>query len=302
MRAFRYSFGEAIASLSRGWRSSVLSVVTITAALVVLGALLLVSWNLQRLLGQWEAAAEMSVYLHDDATEVARASVGQMLEESVLVAEHVFMSKEEALTRFQENFADLVAVTDYAESNPFSASVEVRLAPELGDSAALDQLSNVLRGATGVADVRFDDSGIEQITTGVTFFRWAGLALVLVLVVAAALTVANVVRLACFTRRDEVEIMQLVGAPLTYVRGPFVLEGVLQGGIGALAALVVLGVGFTIGDRLYGETAATVLGVDGVRFLPPTVALLLVFGGMAVGCAGGLVAARSTTAAEHGRG
>ena len=118
--------------------------------------------------------------------------------------------------------------------------------------------------------------------------------MVLVLVVAAALTVANVVRLACFLRRDEIEIMQLVGAPLTYVRGPLVLEGVLQGGIGALAALAVLGIGFVAGESWYGETAARVLGVDAVQFLPPVMGFLLVVGGMAVGCVGGLVAARNT--------
>jgi len=294
VRALRYSLGEAVASLSRGWRSSALSVATIATAMVVLGVLLLVSSNLQRVLGQWAVAVEMSVYLHDDATDAARASVGQILEESVLVAEHVFVSKEEALTRFQEDFADLVEGTDSADSNPFSASVEVRLAPDFWDSAAFDQLASVVRGATGVADVRFDDRGIEQIATRVTFLRGAGMVLALVLVVAAALTVINVIRLACFTRQEEVEIMQLVGAPLTYVRGPFVMEGVLQGGIGAMAALVVLGVGFMIGDRLYGETAATVLGVDAVQFLPPILSLLLVFGGMAVGGVGGLVAARST--------
>ena len=119
------------------------------------------------------------------------------------------------------------------------------------------------------------------------------IALVLVLVVAAALTVANVVQLACFSRRDEIEIMQLVGAPRTFVRGPFVLEGVLQGGLGAFAALLLLGIGFAVGQSWYGTTAAQVLGVDAVRFLPPAMALLLVAGGMAVGCVGGLVAARS---------
>jgi cell division transport system permease protein len=109
-----------------------------------------------------------------------------------------------------------------------------------------------------------------------------------------------VVRLACFARRDEIEIMQLVGAPLTYVRGPFVLEGVLQGGIGALAALLVLGIAFALGDSRYGETAALVLGVDAVRFLSPTMSLLLVVGGMVVGCLGGLVAASSTRGGATG--
>ena len=293
VRALRYSFEEAVASLWRGRRSSSLSA-AIAAALVVLGALLLVSWNVERLLVQWAAAAEMSVYVHDGVTPEARAAVEQILRESELVSEHEFVSKTEALSRFRRDFADLAGVTEQVSANPFPASFEVRLELGVRDSAGVERLASVLQAASGVAEVRFDQTWIDRLTSAVGFLRGVGLAVGLVLVVAAALTVANVVRLACFSRRDEIEIMQLVGAPLSYVRGPFVLEGVLQGGIGALAALVILGIGFAIGKSWYGETAARVLGVDAVQFLPPAMGLLLVSGGMAVGCVGGLVAARST--------
>ena len=234
VRVLRYSFEEAIASLWRGRRSSFLSVATIAAALVVLGALLLVSWNVQRLLDQWAAAAEMSVYVRDDVTPEARAAVEQMLRESELVGDHEFVSKTEALSRFRRDFADLAGVTERVTANPFPASFEVRLDPDVGDAAAVERLASVLQGASGVEEVRYDQTWLERMTSAVGLLRGVGLMVVLVLVAAAALTVANVVRLACFARRDEIEIMQLVGAPLTYVRGPFVLEGVLHGGIGAL--------------------------------------------------------------------
>ena len=96
----RYSFEEAVTSLWRGRRSNSLSVATIAAALVVLGALLLVSWNVEQLLVRWTAAAEMSVYVRDDVTPEARAVVEQMLRESELVTDHEFVSKAEALSRF----------------------------------------------------------------------------------------------------------------------------------------------------------------------------------------------------------
>ena len=298
----RYSLEEAVSSLWRGRRSSSLSVATIAAALVVLGALLLVSWNVDRLLDQWAAAAEMSVYVRDDVTLQARAAVEQMLRESPLVTNHEFVSKAEALTRFRLDFADLADVTEEVTAYPFPASFEVRLEPDVGDVAAVERLASVLESASGVEEVRFDQTWITRMTSAVGLLRGVGLVVVLVLVVAAALTVANVVRLACFARRDEVEIMQLVGAPLTYVRGPFVLEGVLQGGLGALAALLVLGIGFAVGESWYGESAAQILGVDAVRFLPPAMALMLVVGGMVVGCVGGWVAARSAGRATRAPG
>ncbi len=85
----------------------------------------------------------------------------------------------------------------------------------------------------GVADVRYDRQWLNRLLTVIRLIRGIGLALGTLLAVAAALTVANVVRLALYARRDELDIMQLVGAPPVYVRGPFVMEGVLQGGVGA---------------------------------------------------------------------
>jgi cell division transport system permease protein len=110
--------------------------------------------------------------------------------------------------------------------------------------------------------------------------------------VAAALTVANVVRLAAWARRDEIEIMQLVGAPLAYIRGPFVLEGVLQGGMGAVLALMLLWIAFVLAKARYGRLVADALGLGSVTFLPAELWLLLVLGGMLLGCIGGLIVAR----------
>ncbi len=85
----------------------------------------------------------------------------------------------------------------------------------------------------GVADVRYDREWLGRLASGLDAVRGAGLALALLMAVAAALTVAAVVRLGLHARRDEIEIMKLVGSPMTFIRGPFVAEGLLQGGIGA---------------------------------------------------------------------
>jgi cell division transport system permease protein len=113
------------------------------------------------------------------------------------------------------------------------------------------------------------------------------------LTLAAALTVANVVRLGLYARRDELDIMELVGAPRAYVRGPFVMEGTLQGGLGALVALVALGVVFLALRGHYLVPLASAINLSAVQFLSVELCLILVAGGMVVGCIGGLVAALS---------
>jgi cell division transport system permease protein len=109
--------------------------------------------------------------------------------------------------------------------------------------------------------------------------------------VAAGVTVAAVVRLGLHARRAELEIMELVGAPLAYIRGPFVAEGLLQGGIGALLAVVALGAGYAGIVAAWGVEIGAFLESP-PRFLRPGLILLLVGGGMVVGSAGGLLASR----------
>lgn len=296
--ALGYAFDEAIRSLWRGRQAGLLSTATIALALFVLGAFLLVTANLERLGAEWSRAAEMSVYLKDDISPEERANVEQILAPSDVVATREYVSKADALKAFKQTFADLAAAVDGLGDNPLPASYEVRLRPGESGAAApgagLDRLAESLRQAHGVADVRYDRQWLARVMSAVGIIRGAGLLLGALLTLAAALTVANVVRLALYARRDELEIMHLVGAPQRYVRGPFVMEGVLQGGFGALVAVAVLGGVFLLLRARYLAPLASAVSLSSIQFLPVEVCVLLVAGGMAVGCLGGLVATRVT--------
>ena len=291
MKALRYSFDEAIRSLWRGRRSGLLSTATIAVALFVLGAFLIVTANLDRLGAQWSSAAEMSVYLKDDVTAEQRRAIERALTEADVVAGHEYLSKAEALVRFKQTFGDLAAAADSLGENPLPASYEARLQSGPAAGSRVDALAAGLRQMPGVADVRYDREWLNRVIGAIAIVRGVGLALGALLTIAAALTVANVVRLALVARRDELEIMQLVGAPQAYVRGPFVMEGVLQGGIGAIAALGVLAAVFLVIRLRYLAALASTVNLARVGFLPLELSALLVLGGMAVGCLGGLVAA-----------
>jgi len=292
--ALRYAFDEAIASLWRGRRSGFLSTSTIGLALFVLGGFLLVTANLQRLGDEWSRSAEMSVYLTDDATASQRTAIESLLTAGPIVAGAEFVSKAQALERFKQTFADMASTVGALDSNPLPASYEVRLQPQSGMSTGVDDLAQRLRTTAGVADVRYDRQWLERLTSTIGIVRIVGLALAGVLSVAAALTVATVVRLALHARRDEIEIMQLVGAPQAYIRGPFVVEGVLQGGIGAVVALVLLSVTYLLLRGRYLLPLAEAINFSSVRFLSVGLCFLLLAGGMLVGCLGGFVASHRT--------
>jgi cell division transport system permease protein len=290
MRALQYAFDEAISSLWRGRTSGLLSTATIAVALFVLGAFLVLTSNLERLGSEWSRAAEMSVYLDDDATPQARSAVEGFIAPGQIVVSYTFVSKAEALERFKQTFADLAPAAETLAANPMPASYEVRLQAAAGERAQVEQLASRLRETPGVVDVRYDRQWLDRLVAAVSVLRGVGLGLGAFLMVAAALTVANVVRLALYARRDEVEIMRLVGAPPEYIRGPFVMEGVLQGGIGAAAALAALAAVFLTVRARYLMPLAGAVNLSSVRFLRLDLCLLLLLGGTLVGCFGGLIA------------
>ena len=293
-RALTYFLNEAVESLMRSWRSASLAVRTIAAGLFVLGFFLMVNANLQRVVGRWSEAAELSVYLKDEATREQVQALQALIDQAGLADGRQYLSKNDALSRFKEDFPDLAGATERLERNPLPASIEVRLnAKARSTPSAMEDLAARLGSEPGVADVRYDRRWLSRLGSAVRFARTIGLVIVALLAVAAALTVANVVRLAAYARRDEIEIMQLVGAPFAFIRGPFVAEGILQGGAGAIVAIVALWAIFLTGKAWYGSLALEGLGLTTLTFLPFGALLALVFGGMLLGCVGGLIVART---------
>lgn len=293
MRALRYLLDEALASLVRGYRTGLIAIATIASALFVLGGFLVATSNMERLLARWQDAAEFSVYLRDDLTGAQRGAIETELRESRLVRATEAVSKEEALKRFKRNFGELAAAADDLPENPLPASIEVRLLPD-ASPAAVEALAARTSKLDGVADVRYDRRWIQRLMSAAGLVRAGGLALTAVLIFAAALTVASVVRLALLARREEIHIMQLVGAPLAYIRGPFIVEGLIEGGIGAVIAVGVLWAVFVTVRARQMPAVAGAIDPSSIAFLSWPMCAALLAGGMAVGCVGGLIAARNT--------
>jgi len=293
MRALKYFFDEASASLWRGFKTAAIATATITVAFVVLGGFLILTANMERVFSRWQDAAEFSVYLSDAASAEQRAAIEKTLSGSAVVGGIELVSKDEAMRRFKQNFGVLADVTGDLPANPLPASVEVRLRPNASPSD-VESLAQAATQLPGVADVRYDRQWIERLMYAADVVRAGGFALAALLVFAAALTVASVVRLALFARREEIHIMQLVGAPIAYIRGPFVVEGLIQGGIGAIVAPVVLWIGFSVVRSRADAWLAGAIDPAGLAFLSLPTAAALLAAGTAVGSLGGFIAARGT--------
>ena len=291
--AIGYAFEEALASLKRAGRSAAFSVGTIGIAFVALGGFLLVLVNVQQAIDRWLQSAELSVYLSDTVSDEERSGIEQYLKSQPSVAGVEYVSKESALARFKADFPELSDVTSTLDDNPFPGAFEVQLKKGQDANTLAAELARNVGTRPGVADVRYDRQWLSRLQAIVTGGQIAGAIVALVLMLGAAFTVAAVVRLSLYARRDELDIMQLVGAPFSFIRGPSVVEGLLLGGMGAALALVLVWIVFLVVSRNLGADLAGLIGEGQFRFLGFGEAFLLMFGGLAVGAAAGAWASRS---------
>ena len=293
MKAVSYAAGEAVRSVWRRRGASAMAAITAGVSLFVLGLLLLAGGTMAGLLGRWSAAAEFSVFLTSGITAAEREGIERAVNASGVAARQTYVSADEALRRFSQQFPDLAAAARSLPANPLPPSYEVQLRADLARDASVDRLAERLRQLPGVSDVRYDRRWIERLLGVVGTVRTLGLGLVAVLALASCLTITAVVRLALHARRAEIEIMQLVGAPLAYIRGPFVVEGTLLGLAGAIIALgLLLALYLGIREPLVAW-ASGVVDVGDVGFLSPGMTAALLAGGATIGCLGGALASRA---------
>ena len=286
-RALSYFFEEALVSLWRSRLINALSVGSIAISLFVLGAFLTVASNLNDVVERWAEKVQVTFFLEDDLEPRIRQSLEDRLTADPAVERLEWVSREAALERFQTLFRDLSALPDDLGENPFPASVEVTITAAHRTPENVRRFVEAHGEAPGVEEVQYDLLWIERLGTLVRLVRGVGGFLGGILMLAGIFTISNVIRLTIYARQDELDIMRLVGATQAYVRGPFVVEGMLQGGLGGLVSVGLLWVTFRIAAR-NAMAASDLLGRAAV-LLPTELCFAIVAGGMVVGIIGSLV-------------
>jgi len=285
----RYSIGEASLSLARGWRSSVLAMAIIAAAVFIAGAVLLVSINVDRILERLAATAELTIYLKS-GTDEQRTAVAGVLSSHRSVSSSNFVGADAALARFRRELPELAALVGTLEENPLPSAFDVRLRDGATD-ADTRSLVQALQATGAVEYVRYDRRIFDRLSDGLRILRQGGFILAAVIVLAAIVTITSVLRLAYLTRRDETAVLFLLGMPPSAIRGPFVVEGMLQTLAGALAAVLLLWAAFGAVNAQIGPEVGQAFGTGAAVFLPRAMVVILVVASVLVGALAGLVAA-----------
>lgn len=264
-KAMRYAFEEAISGLLRRRVLTLVSIATIGASLGVFGLFFSIARAGGVLVESLASKVQVVVYLKPDLKEAERAALVAKIKAQPVVKSVEERTSEEALARFKGLFPDLAAIPEEIGETPFPPSVEVSLKPDLAKAPIVSSLIEGWRKTDGVDDVHYDAILVNRLSAFVGLVRGLALVLGLVLAVASGFTIANVIRLSVYSREDEIEIMRLVGASKSFIRGPFLVEGSLSGAFGGLLAsgllaLVLRRVVEAMRGANLGATLAPVLG------------------------------------------
>ena len=277
------------------WRNPVMSLAstfTVGLMLLLFAFMLATDRGLQAAVGVLESKVELALFLEDDARVSDILALRARLEADPAVSRVDYVTKDDAMKRLTDIAANRkdIQIVDVS-ANPLPASLEIKLA-HAQDAPRLAQTLRQEIGDGVVSDVVDNPSVVDKLLTITRVLSIGGLAVLAMMLIVALFVIVNTIRIAVHARRDEIEIMKLVGATDWFVRWPFVLEGMLVGALGAVAALLVVVVAAgPVTNALVGFLEVVPLSF-GSTFLWQLVASVFALA-LAVGGGGAMLSVRS---------
>lgn len=285
---FGFFLREAFKNLRLNLLMSATAVTTTAVCVLILGVAILVSSHVQGIIQRVGQDVTITAFFPDDASQETIDKVLSSVKAYPEVSESTYVSKEEALQRFKETFADQPDIAQGISSDVLPASIELQLNDPRDSNAVADKLRD-----EGFEDdeISYPQQTVDRLNEVTGYIIWSLRAATALFFVASILLIFNTIRLSIFARRKEIEVMKLVGASDSFVRTPFLLEGLVQGLIGAaFAALVVVWVNAAFVSWAQENLPFFPIAANAVNTLIVLLVLLIV--GVAIGIAGSFFSVR----------
>jgi cell division transport system permease protein len=233
-RRFGYFFRETYTAVRRNALVTFAAISTVFISLFLLGGSLLVERQVRLMAGEWASKVEVSVFIRDEASPDQIEVLSRKISEMPEVQEVFFESREEAYGRFKVLFRDSRALIENVTADAMPQSFRVKLK----DPEKFAVIRARLAGDSTVQEVRDEQRLLKNLFAVTRVLRTGVQAVAIIMLVAAAGLIGNTVRMAVFARRKEIAIMKLVGATNWFIRVPFLIEGVVEGFLGAVMAVL----------------------------------------------------------------
>jgi cell division transport system permease protein len=281
---------DAVVNLIRSGWAGLSSIITIGVSFLIIGIFLVLILQLNALVAEWKEQFQLSVFLEDKITPTQLEILEKRIQNESAVKSVTFITREQALANFRRELKGQESLLEGLGNNPLPASFQLKIREGYQSAAALARLSAFLGRLEGVEDIQYGQEWIERVSGAARVVKLLGLIIGSVLTLGSALIISNTIRLAVYARAAEIEIMRLVGATKAYIRAPFLVEGVLQGSLGALLALGLLFAAYRLAAPTLDLASPLLATASDRGLLDPSMIAALVAGGAGIGALGSSLA------------
>jgi cell division transport system permease protein len=281
MKAIRIlgrSIRDAFKSVFRNFSLSIASITCIAITLVLVAAALVISENVNHFTNKLEEELSIVVYLNEDTTEEKANQIQDSIKKMASYQELTFKSKNEWKTEMQGYSDDLNTTLAYLDTNPLLDSIVVKVK----DIDELKSTAKAISELDGVKSAKYGEDTVDQMVIVFNVIEKAMLIIVVALILVTTFLISNTIKLTIYSRRNEIEIMRLVGTSNTTIKLPFMFEGLFLGIIGSIIPiLLTLYVYIIFFDRFDGHLFSHMIElVSPMNLIPQTAMILVLIGGL----------------------
>lgn len=237
LRIFRNMFKQGIQSMWRNKSMGLASITSIAAVLMILGIVLVLILSINNVVNDTKLKFdEIEVFLEDKISREQMTKIEDTAKDVPGVVSVIYRSKEQALDLMKEDWGEDAYLLEDLETNPLPNSYIIKVE----DIELADNLVNSIKTLDGVEEVKYYKDIIDKLLNFASYIRIGGMIIIAVLVFVSIFIISNTIKLTVTSRKREINIMKYVGATNSYIRGPFIIEGVFFGIVGALFSIVVV--------------------------------------------------------------
>jgi len=283
-----YFLKRALVNVRQNVFVNVVTIGTITLALLIVSLFLLVFVNMENAAENWSEKVQVTVYFDRELALAEQVALRGRITSLQGVSRVGYVSREEAMKRFRNRLRGQETLLDGVRPEVLPSSLEITLKSSSRDTPAVEKIVTDLKRIPGVTDVQYGEEWVKRFNTFLNFMRLLGALLGSFLVLAVIFIVSNTIKLTIYARREELEVMALVGATRFFIKAPFLIEGIIQGCAGSLLAIALLLGSF----ELFLHNADSFLifnpAATGLSFLPLEYIGAIVLAGIVLGFIGSL--------------
>lgn len=287
-----YLLGEGFRNVFHNKKSSGASLAIMCATMLIFGLFFMIIENLNNAVETLETQQGMQVFIEKSASEAQISQIGEQIKEVEGVNTVTYVSKEDALNQTKEKLKNKQAlIAGWDEDNPFRASYVVTLTDLKLSAGVQEEIFKI----DNVADISSRDETINGLVAIANGVRIVSAVILTLLVLISVFIIANTIKLTVHARRKEISIMKYVGATDSFIRWPFIIEGIIIGIIAALISIVVLGVAYNlISNAMTGSSLLTKMGMSLLTFSDMITLLIVVYLvlGIGIGAIGSAISMR----------